>query len=528
VSYQNALSAATPDKSKWEMSGAEPGYYRLRSREILGYSSVDFAMNLVFQAIMMYITFFYTDIFGLRVADVTLMFLLSRFVDAFADPLMGTIAERSNPPKGKYKSWVVFGAVPFGLMAVLTYTTPDLSYGMKIVWAYVTYNLLNILYSVIINPYISLASVMTADPTQRTKLQSIRMMCAQSGGVIVALALPLVSGWLSRFLSLQSSYMTTTVFLAVIMVATLFWASTQVVERIKVTSHEDPPGFKDVIYQLTHNKYVVMMFLLFFGVYGFNTVQSSSGVYYMTYYAQRPDMVAWFSMMNVLPSVIGVPIVPWLVKRIRKKGTVLLGLAIGAAGALLLGLLPPSSIVLMLAFRGVSSFGYGILMGVLWAIITDPVEYGDLHTGRRLTAIVMTLIGLGLKFSMLLGGVIPTLILDVVDYAPGVAQQTQQSLNGIHLMSSWLPAGILIVTLIIFGLSYDLSEEKVAEIQHKIAVRDGLVEPVNDEERALVAEGEALRAARNHDHAPQRGAEPAPLSTIDPPDERETTEDSQK
>ena len=166
------------------------------------------------------------------------------------------------------------------------------------------------------------------------------MMCAQSGGVIVALALPLVSGWLSQFLSLQSSYMVTTGVLAIVMVATLFWASTQVVERIKVTSHEDPPGFKDVIYQLTHNKYVVLMFLLFFGVYGFNTVQSSSGVYYMTYFAMRPDMVAWFSMMNVLPSVVGVAVVPWLIRNFRKRGTVMLGLTVGAAGALLLGLLP--------------------------------------------------------------------------------------------------------------------------------------------------------------------------------------------
>lgn len=112
MSYQSALSAATSDKPKWEMSGSAPGYYLLKTREILGYSSVDFAMNLVFQAIMTYITFFYTDIFGLRVADVTLMFLLSRFVDAFADPIMGTIAERSNPSRGKYKSWLIYGRCP--------------------------------------------------------------------------------------------------------------------------------------------------------------------------------------------------------------------------------------------------------------------------------------------------------------------------------------------------------------------------------------------------------------------------------
>ena len=515
------------EKPKWAKSGPEPGYYKLPKQEIVGYSLVDFAMNLVFQAIMMYITFFYTDIFGLRPGHVAVMFLVSRLWDAINDPLMGWIVERLNPKHGKYRSWIMYGAIPFGVAAVLTYTTPNLGYVGKLVWAFATYNLLNMLYTLIIQPYISLASVMTADPDQRTRLQSIRMMFAQSGGVIVALTIPLLSGWLSQRFSLQTSYMLTVLLMSVLMVGLLLFACTQVVERIRTISHEDPPSIKQIFHQATHNKYVVMMFLLFFGVYGFNTIQSSSGIYYMTYFAERPDMVAWFSMMNVLPSVIGVPMVPWFMRRFRKKGTVLFGLAIGAAGALLLGFLSPSSVALMMLCRGISSFGYGILMGSLWAIITDPVEYGDLHTGRRLTAIVMTLIGLGLKFSMLLGGVIPTWILEAVDYAPGV-EQTQRSLNGIHFMSTWLPAGVLIVTLIIFALAYDLTEEKVAAIQHKIAVRDGLIEPANDEERGLSAEGERLRAASpegRRKQQPALGTTSAAPSIVDPASTDEPKED---
>lgn len=470
------LPAAAPKVDPtWVKSGPQPGYYKLPAKEIIGYSSVDFAMNLVFQSIMMYITFFYTDIFGLRVGDVALMFLLSRFFDAFADPLMGTIAERSNPRHGKYRSWLIYGAVPFGILAVLTYTTPDFGYAWKLVWAYVTYNLLNLLYTVIIQPYISLASVMTLDPVERTKLQSIRMMCAQSGGVIVALAIPLLSAWLTQYMSLQAGYMTTTILMVVVMVVILFWAYTQVVERIQVTSHENPPGIRDVFYQMTHNKPGVILFLLFFGVYGFNTVQSASGVYYMTYYAMRPDMVAWFSLMNVLPSVFGVPLVPFLARKLRKKGTVLLGLGLGGLGALLLAFVSSDNLVLMMGCRGISSFGYGILMGILWSIITDAVEYGDLNTGRRLTAIIMTLIGLGLKFSMTIGGVIPTLVLSIVRYQPNVAHQTSEALGGIHWMSTWLPAIVMIITIAVFGFFYDLNEEKVAEIQHKIAVRDGIL-----------------------------------------------------
>lgn len=458
----------------WQKSGPQPGYYKLPRKEMAGYSLVDFAMNLVFQCIMMYITFFYTDIFGLKVKDVALMFLLSRFFDAFADPVMGTIAERLNPKHGKYKSYLIYGAVPFGVMAVLAYTVPDLSYAGKLAWAYVTYNLLNVLYTVIIQPYISLASIMTADPDERTKLQTMRMMFAQSGGVIVALAIPLLSGFFSQYMTLARGYMLTTACMAVIMVALLFYAYRTVTERVPVYSHEQKAGLKDVLYQITHNKPGVILFLLFFGVYGFNTIQSSSGVYYMTYFAQRPDLVAWFSMMNVLPSVAGVPFVPALCRTVKKKGTVLLGLALGALGAGMLWFVPAGNIGMMMVSRGVSSFGYGILMGILWSIITDAVEYADLNTGRRLTAIVMTLIGLGLKFSMTIGGVIPTMILDHVKYVPN-AVQTADALGGIRMMSSILPCIVMIITFVMFAAFYQLTEERVAEIQHNIAVRDGLI-----------------------------------------------------
>jgi len=461
----------------WAKSGPQPGYYKLPKKEIFSYSIVDFAMNMVFQCIMMFVTFFYTDIFGLRPMDVALMFLVSRLWDAVNDPLMGTIVERLNPPGSKYRFYILTGAIPFGIAAVLTYTTPNFSYTGKLIWAYATYNALNMMYTYIIQPYISLASIMTNDPKERTLLQSVRMMFAQSGGVVVALAIPLVSNQFLKYTGdIATGYMLTTLCMSVIMVALLIYSYFHVVERIPVTSHHEKAGLRDVWIQITHNKPGVIMFLLFLGVYGFITINGTSAPYYMTYYAKRGDMVAWFAMMNVLPSVIGVPLVPWLCGKIHKKNTVLLGLGLGALGSLLLYFASPESIAYMLFSRGVASFGYGILMGILWSIITDPVEYADLNTGRRLTAIVMTLIGLGIKFSMTLGGVIPTWILDYVRYVPNDPNQTELSLAGIRFMASLLPFVVMLVTFVIFAIFYDLTEEKVAEIQHKIAVRNGMIE----------------------------------------------------
>ena len=129
----------------------------------------------------------------------------------------------------------------------------------------------------------------------------------------------------------------------------------------------------------------------------------------------------------------------------------------------------------MIILKGLAGFGYGILMGILWAMITDSVEYAEWNTGKRYTALVMTLIGLGLKFSMTIGGVIPTAILDSVNYVPNV-QQTAEALQGIRFMSTLLPGLVCLVTLIIFALFYDLTEEKLQKIMHENAVRQGLVE----------------------------------------------------
>lgn len=456
-------------------SGPEPGFYKLGRKEVVGYSLVDFSMNLVFQAIMMFITFYYTDVFELRPTDVAMLFLVSRVWDTINDPLWGLFVERVNPKRGKYKPWILYGAIPFGIMAILTYTVPSgFSYMGKLAWAYLTYNGLNMLYTFIIQPYISVATVMTGDPSERTKLNSIRMMFAQSGGIIVALAIPTLSQYFGKA-DPARGYQMTVILLSVVMVFILMYAYTTIIEKIKAVPTNERAGIKDIFYQFTHNQPIVVLFFLFLGVYGFSTVTSASGVYYMTYNVSRPDLVGMFSLMNVLPSVLGVPFVPMLVRKIKKKNTVILGLVLAAIGSALLWFVPVTSIFMMMLMRGIGSFGYGILMGILWSIIPDAVEYAEYHTGKRYPAIVYTLVGLGLKASLTIGGVIPTLILEYVKYVPNQAQSAQ-ALMGIRFMTSLLPSVVCIGTIVIFGLFYKLTEEKVTFYMHELAIRNGTLE----------------------------------------------------
>jgi len=460
---------AVVDSKGYIKTDQRPGFYKLERREIVGYSLVDFAMNLVFQAVLMFITFYYTDVYGLTAAEVSLMFLLSRFWDMVNDPMMGAIAERIKPKKGKYKPYILWGAIPFALAAVLTYTVPDIGHMGKLIWAYATYNLLNMLFTFIIQPYISLTTVMTADPQERTKLNSIRMMFAQGGGVVVALFIPILSAYFGKE-SQATGYQITVILLSIITALILLYSYTTVKERIESTSHLDPVRVKDIFIQLFTNKPSIILFLLFLGVYGYNTVASASGIYYMTYNAERTDLVGLFSLLNVLPSVIAVPFVPMLVRKIKKKNTVALGLFIAAVGSLALYFIPTTAVAAMMLAKGIASFGYGILMGILWSIVPDAVEYAEYNTGKRYPAIVYTTIGLGLKGSLTIGGVIPTWVLASVGYVPNAAQSAE-ALGGILFLVAGLPAIICFVTLVIFMLFYNLTEEKVDQIMKELAIR---------------------------------------------------------
>jgi len=166
----------------------------LSVKEKIGYGMGDAASHIIFDNVMLYMMFFYTDIFGIPAGFVGTMFLLARALDAISDPCMGLIADRTRSRWGKFRPWILFGAIPFGIVCVLAYTTPDLSLNGKMVYAAVTYTLLTLLYTVVNIPYCALGGVITNDPTQRISLQSWRFVLATAGGMLsTVLMMPLVN-----------------------------------------------------------------------------------------------------------------------------------------------------------------------------------------------------------------------------------------------------------------------------------------------------------------------------------------------
>src|ERR687890_54686 len=161
------------------------GSERLSVREKVGYGIGDAAANLIFQTMVIFQLAFYTDTFGITAAAAGTLFLVVRVFDAVFDPLMGVLADRTNTKWGKFRPWVLWTAVPFGIMGWLTFVTPDLSPSGKLAWAYVTYIVLMMVYSANNLPYSALSGVMTGDVAERTSLSQYRFVAAMISQLII-------------------------------------------------------------------------------------------------------------------------------------------------------------------------------------------------------------------------------------------------------------------------------------------------------------------------------------------------------
>ncbi|VEB03601.1 Xyloside transporter XynT [Klebsiella pneumoniae] len=192
----------------------------------------DAASHIIFDNVMLYMMFFYTDIFGIPAGFVGTMFLLARVLDAISDPCMGLLADRTRSRWGKFRPWILFGAIPFGLVCVLAYSSPDLSHNGKLIYAAVTYTLLTLLYTVVNIPYCALGGVITDNPTQRISLQSWRFVLATAGGMLsTVLMMPLVNfiGGEDKALGFQGGIAVLSV-IAFLMLAFCFFTTKERVE----------------------------------------------------------------------------------------------------------------------------------------------------------------------------------------------------------------------------------------------------------------------------------------------------------
>jgi glycoside/pentoside/hexuronide:cation symporter, GPH family len=305
----------------------------LSTREKIGFGLGDTASNLVWASLMSFIMFFYTDVFGIAAAAVGTMFLFARVFDGVTDFLIGAIADRTRTRWGKFRPYLLWMAIPLAVMMVLTFTVPGFSENGKVIYAWITYNLLMLAYTAVNIPYSALSGVMTDDPLERTSLNSYRMVLAQAGGFIVnAAMLPLVQA-LGRGNTALGYQLTAAVF-GLAAVALLWFTFSSTRERI-----QPPPGQKTSLRgdlaTLFRNPHWVILFAVGLLDLTFIIIRAGSLLYHCKYTLLLDDrQTSLFLVLGNVGFIAGALVTRFVVARQGKKGALILAHVIMAGSAL--------------------------------------------------------------------------------------------------------------------------------------------------------------------------------------------------
>ncbi|MEO6567999.1 MAG: MFS transporter [Opitutaceae bacterium] len=479
---------------------------RLSFPEKAGYALSDAGTNFFFQAMILYQTRFYTDTVGLSAVAVGSMFLVLRLADAALDPVIGALADRTETRWGKFRPWVLWTAVPFGVVFWLCYVTPDFSPQGKLIYAYLTYTLVMMLYSANNTPYSALMGVMTPHPSERTSIASYRFVAALIGQfVIQALTLPLVDKF-GAGESAKGWAITMGIFGVLIVVFNL---TTFATTRERVTVNPQHKGsLRDDLRDVFTCRPWLIMFALTILIFATLVLRGSSLNYFFNYFLDRDAVsrfldsvglsamgagtglwksaldalgllvkadgsnatsvgLSFFLVVGSLVQIVGILLSKPLSDRFGKKRVFIAGMAISTIATALVYFVTPTSMMLLVVLSILWPLGWGPTVPLLWVMIADVADYSEWKNSRRATGTMYAGILFGLKTGLALGGASSGWLIAAYGYVPNVAQSAE-ALAGIRLSASLFPAipfvmGLVCLTL--YPIGGDLNLRIAAELE---------------------------------------------------------------
>lgn len=411
---------------------------KLSTLEKVGFGAGDMAVNVVISSMMLIITFFYTDIFGLKPSDLAIMFLLVRFIDAVSDPLMGTITDKFTTRWGRYRPYFLFLCVPFGISVFLTFSTPDVDYNAKLVWAYSTYIFVTLMFTAVTIPYISLIGVMTADPKEKLSANGYRLFFAKIAAFLVTIIVPKLAGadyWDGNMAEGYRAAMGLMAILAVFMLLFCFFTTT---ERLEHKVDEKP--FKEQLKLLLKNdQWMTLCGVCVLGTIGY-VVRGSVAIYYAKYYlGGGPDMQANFMATGVVAAILAMVASTWITKRWCKVKLFRFSqMAVGILSAIMFFSVGQQDVLLAFVLYFLISFVVDLHAPIFWSAIAEAVDYGQSKTGKRVAGLSFGGISFCQKAGMGLAGAMVGWLLTYFNYE---AEQVQSefTLTGIALMLTVIP-----------------------------------------------------------------------------------------
>ena len=461
-------------------------FEKISLKEKIGYGFGDAASSMFWKIFGMYSLFFYTDVFGITAAAAGTMFLVARLWDSFFDVFVGIISDRTKSRWGKYRPFLLWFAIPFAVMGAITFFTPDFGQTGKLVYAYITYSLMMIVYSLINVPYASLLGVISPDPIQRNSLSSYRMSFAFIGSFITFMLLQPLIDFFSKTFGNESALQLTKAAESTVSTSPIGWVmgvgSIGIIcvvlfllcfswtkERVTQIETEEKVTIKQDLKNLFHNAPWWILVATGLAALLFNAVRDSVAIYFFRDYVKVGyrmagtgwDMTTIYFLVGQAANLIGVMLAPSVSAKYGKKRTYMIAILI--AGILSIGFyFIPNNITWILAFQFMISIFAGYVLPLLWSMFADIVDHQELITGRRATGLIFSSSSMSQKLGWALGSALSGWVLAIFKYAPDLAEQSAQTLMGEHIMISLMPAACCLLAFIGM-LFYPLSDKKVKD-----------------------------------------------------------------
>lgn len=458
---------------------------KLPMREMLAYGCGDFASVLFWQTFMRYLPFYYTDVFGITAAALGTMLLVSRVLDGLFDPAIGIWADRTNTRWGKFRPFILFGAVPFGVMGVLTFTTPDFTATGKLVWAYITYNGLMLMYTVVNIPYTAMLGVMTGDAAERTRLSSIKFIFAFSAGMVIsAVLLPLVHALGSQGEDPQRGWQLSFVIVGLVAIAFFLLTVLGTRERIEPATDVSVSLTNDLKFLITNRAWVLLLATTLAWVL-YNSLRGSVFAHYFKYNVYEGDTTKTLALFGVplsfdnllsvvntagqAASVAGVFATATLASKFPKRPMFVFCFLLSASAAASYYIIHPSRVDLLFIAEVLGSAAGAPLPVLLWSMYADTADYGEWKTGRRTTGLVFSASTMGQKIGWALGPFIAFHLLSSVGFVANV-EPNEAVKNSLVKLMSLGPALFALGSMAIFYF-YPLTEKRMAQIASELKAK---------------------------------------------------------
>ena len=446
--------------------------------EKCAYGCGDMASCLFWQTFSMFLLFFYTDIFGISAAAAGTMFLFVRFFDIINDPFIGSMADRTKSRFGKFRPWILYGMVPFGILGCLMFYTPDLATNAKLVYAYITYTTMMVIYSIVNIPYGALIGVISSDTAERTSLSAFRTVFAFVGGLIVQAYTSKLVNYFGLLKSVDGTVneqfgyfaaMSIYAILAIILFTVTFLGTKERVQPIKEGNNSIASDIGDLIDNIPWILLTLVSILTCLYV----AFRNGSIMYYFKYYVQDTTtqymgftLDALFMVVGSIFSIVGTMVLKPISSWLGKKNTYIASMTLGTVCSVAYYFLKPDQIIEMFVLQVICNFAVGPAMAMMWSMYADTADYSEYRKGRRATGLIYSSASSAQKMGWALGGTLTGYMLAYYGFEANTVLSPETQ-HGILVIFSFMPViwSILAIFVLLF---YKLDEKTVHFISKEL------------------------------------------------------------